>query len=457
MQLNVENLGIALGRPSHDVFLGLTFALGEGEIARAAGPSGSGKTALGMAVAGLLPEWAGVYMMEGGINFGGAPVRQGYPLPETAVVLENPYTQLSGLKSTVAGELAVPLESRGMPRDGIRGAVEITARRLGIEHLLDRKVRTLSGGELQRILIAAALVAEPRLLVLDRPLTEIDEESRAGILGTVRDHVRTIRGTALIAEDPWLVDDESFDTVVELGSHAGKVADGSFSSSGMPCGSFRGPSTPSGNLIRVEDLRFAYPGGGEVLDGISFTLDRGDIAFITGPNGAGKSTLAKLLAGLLTPASGDMFLDGRPYCRMNAGEIASKVGLTFQNAALHLSRGTVREEFALAERWGRTAWRWAEVFGLDRMLDMHPLELTRAGMKRLATALAAGGNPDMIILDEPSQYQDDGGFRMLVEGIGLIAAGGTAVLVITHDPRLHAAFPAASRVPVGGHPQGGMS
>jgi energy-coupling factor transporter ATP-binding protein EcfA2 len=225
----------------------------------------------------------------------------------------------------------------------------------------------------------------------------------------------------------------------------------------MPAGIPSVHAASSGDLVHAEDLRFSYPGGGEVLGGISFSLGRGDIAFLTGPNGAGKTTLAKLLAGLLTPSSGEILLDGHPYRSMTSDGIASHVGLTFQNAALHLSRGTVRGEFALAERWGRPAWRWAEVFGLDHLFDRHPLELTRAGIKRLATALAAGGNPNMIVLDEPSQYQDEEGFRILAEGIGLIAAGGTAVFVITHDPRLYTAFPAAKRIPVGGTIQGGVS
>ncbi len=457
MLLNVKELGIALGTPAHDVFNGVSFALGGGETALATGTSGAGKTTLGMAIAGLLPEWAGEYTINGGIEFDGGPVVQGQPYPGTSVVMENPYSQLSGLKSTVAGELAFPLECRGIPRGEIVSAIEKTAHMLGIGHLLDRKVRTLSGGELQRLLIATALVAQPRLLFLDRPFTEIDEDSREGILKTIRDHVRTVHGVAIIAEDPWLVKAESFYTVIQLGSDENPDIDEVFSPSEPSGEPHRFRMTPSAHLVRVEDLRFAYPGGEEILGGISFSLGRGDIAFITGPNGAGKSTLAKLLAGLLKPSSGDIHLDGRSYGGMNADGIASRVGLTFQNAALHLSRGTVREEFALAERWGRPAWRWAGVFGLDRVFGSHPLELTRAGVKRLATALAAGGNPDMIILDEPSQYQDGEGFRMLAEGIGLIAAGGTTVLVITHDPRLNAAFPTAVRIPVGGFPQGGMS
>ncbi len=457
MPLTVEKLGIALGKPARDVFRGVSFALGEGETALVTGASGSGKTALDMATAGLLPQWAGDHAIEGSIDFDGSPVTQGNPLPGTAVVLENPYTQLSGLKTTAAEELAFPLECIGVPRGGIKAAIDKTAHMLGIGHLLGRRVRTLSGGELQRLLIAAALVAEPRLLVLDRPLTEIDEGSRANILGVIRDHVRSARGAALVAEDPWLVAAESFDAVVRLDPTKEPTANGHRSPSGMPDEIPAGRTASSGDLVRADDIRFAYPGGGEVLGGISFSLGRGDIAFLTGPNGAGKTTLAKLLAGLLVPSSGEIVLAGIPYRSMTVEGIASHVGLTFQNAALHLSRGTVREEFALAERWGRPAWRWAEVLGLDRLFDRHPLELTRAGIKRLAAALAAGGHPDMIVLDEPSQYQDEEGFRMLIHGIGLMAAGGTAVLAITHDPRLYAAFPAADRIPVGGTTQGGVS
>lgn len=445
MVLSASHLGLSLGSERREIFDGVSCGLNEGETGLVIGRSGSGKTALGMALCGLLPLWAGRFDLRGRIEFLGRMVEQGVCDPEAGVILEHPYSQLSGLKSTVTGELAFPLECRGVGRTEMLRAVGDAVESLGISHLLGRRVRTLSGGELQRALIACALVTRPRFLFLDRPLTEIDTGFRREVLRVVRTRVRESRGGALIAEDPWLVPEESFDTVVRLGPGEEPGATGQ-SPQPLITGGPAGRKAPRGDLIRVERLRFAYPGGGEILMAVSFSTGRGDISFITGPNGAGKTTLARILAGILIPSGGEIELDGRPYRSMSRYEITSRVGFAFQNAALHLSRSTVREELAVASAWGFPAGNLTEILGLDRLLDTHPLELTQAQRKRLAVALAAGGRRDAVILDEPAQYQDEEGFRMLDDAIRHIAASGAAVLLISHDPRLLAVFPDAGEI-----------
>jgi energy-coupling factor transport system ATP-binding protein len=445
MVLSASHLELSLGSLRREIFEGISCALGEGETGLVIGRSGSGKTALGMALCGLLPLWAGRFELRGRIELLGRTVEQGVCDPEAGVILEHPYSQLSGLKNTVREELAFPLECRGIGRSDMHHSVEHVAGSLGIACLLGRRVHTLSGGELQRALIACALVTRPRFLFLDRPLTEIDPGFRREVLRLVRTSVREVRGGALVAEDPWLLPGESFDTVVRVGHEEEPGATGRSPLPLIPGGPNKRKS-PSGDLLRVEHLRFAYPGGDEILRDISFSINRGDIVFITGPNGAGKTTLARILAGILNPSGGEIILAGRPYRGMTQREIISRVGFSFQNAALHFTRNNVREELALADTWGFPAGNLVGVLGLDRLLAIHPLELTQAERKRLAVALAAGGRRDVVILDEPAQYQDADGFRMLAGAIRHLAATGAAVLLISHDPRLLAAFPEAGEI-----------
>jgi energy-coupling factor transporter ATP-binding protein EcfA2 len=130
----------------------------------------------------------------------------------------------------------------------------------------------------------------------------------------------------------------------------------------------------------------------------------------------------------------------------------SMTGLALQNASLHFSRGTVREELESAEKWGHPAGALTEILGLETVLDTHPLELAQAERKRLALALAAGGNRRAVILDEPTQYQDAEGFRRMAEAVRHIASNGGAVLLISHDPRLYREFPGAGEIALDSRP-----
>jgi energy-coupling factor transport system ATP-binding protein len=418
------------------------------------GPSGSGKTALGMALCGYLPHWTGIYDLRGRIELLGEPVGQGGWNPDAGIILENPWTQLSGLKSTVAQELAFPLECRGTNRNDMSSLIDRYGELFGMDTLLSRRIHTLSGGELQRVLAACALVSGPRFLFLDRPLTELDFGFRTIFLEILRGHVMEFEGAALLAEDPWLISGATFDREFRL-EEGGKdltaetIADRDKNGEIKRDYGKKGKRiTPHGDLLRVEGLDFGYVSDRPVLEDISFSIGRGEITFITGPNGAGKSTLARLLTGILRPWSGDIALEGISYRQMPQCDIMNRVGCALQNAGLHLSRSTVREELALAAKWGHPPGMLMEILGLGRFMETHPLELPRGVQKHLAFALAAGENRRAVILDEPTQYQDREGFRRTADAIRFISGQGAAVFLISHDPRLGEEFPDAAEIPV---------
>ena len=120
MVLNADSISLALYGGDKPVFSDISLELGEGEIALAAGESGSGKTVLGLTLCGFLPIWAGSWKLHGRIEFLGESLTQGDTPREIGIILENPYTQLSGIKRNVRQELAFPLECRGFnPEDMI--------------------------------------------------------------------------------------------------------------------------------------------------------------------------------------------------------------------------------------------------------------------------------------------------------------------------------------------------
>jgi len=438
MILKAENLTLTLSGKKEMLFKEISFELNEGETGIISGRAGSGKTLLGLSLCGFLPLWVGNFKLDGQIKLFGEPLIQGRYNNDVGIILENPYTQISGLKRTVFEELAFPLECRGIQPPEMSERIERYAGILGISHLLRRDVRNLSGGEVQRIIIATALISGPRFLFLDRLMTEIDTDFRPRLLDIIASHIREFDGSVLIAEDPWLLPDQHFHKEIRIGPQE-EPPDILHAVSHET--SDTGKRVTDGDLLSVESLSFRYDDENPVLNDFSFSLGHGEILFLTGPNGAGKTTLAKLITGIIQPTSGEIILDGKSLIHMEQWETMSLAGLALQNPGLHLCRKTVREELALAEQWGNSPGELTEILGIDRLLECHPLELTQAEKKRLGMALAYGKERKIVILDEPSQYQDWDGFSRITDALKMITGEGKGVLIITHDPRFFQVIP----------------
>jgi len=449
MVLTAKHISLTLGQKMNVALNDISLSLEQEEAGLLTGPSGSGKTAMGITLCGLLPHWTGSYSLQGTIEILGKPVEQGEWNSDLGIILENPQTQFSGLKSTVEQELAFPLECMGVNPSEIPPVIERYAEMFEVVNLLPRRAHTLSGGELQRVMTACAPVSEPRFIFMDRPLTEFDFDFRTKFFDIIRTHAAMCGGAALIAEDPWLLSDASFDRVFRMEPGGRNLSTENTKKSGEKKYTIKESikrNKPKGGLLQVEELEFGYYADTPIIENLSFSIGSGDTAFITGPNGAGKSTLAKLLTGILRPWKGDILLEDTPHSSMKQREIMSHVGYAFQNAGLHLSRSSVQEELASASSWGHAPGQLTEILELGRLADKHPLELTQGERKHLALALAGGGGRRVVILDEPTQYQDEEGFRRTTEAIRHLSGRGTATLLISHDPRLYLEFPAAGEI-----------
>jgi iron(III) transport system ATP-binding protein len=209
--------------------------------------------------------------------------------------------------------------------------------------------------------------------------------------------------------------------------------------------------------LTVDAIRVGYPLGStfqEIVHGLSFTLQRGDIGCLLGPSGCGKTTVLRAIAGFESVTAGRIVLDGRELSASNhtAPPEARQVGVVFQDYALfpHLSvAGNVgfglRRMDAAAKR-ARVA-ELLDLVGLAAQSGKYPHELSGGQQQRIALARALAPRPDLLLLDEPFSNLDvDLRERLALEVRDILKALGTTAVLVTHDQ--HEAFAIADRIGV---------
>lgn len=207
-----------------------------------------------------------------------------------------------------------------------------------------------------------------------------------------------------------------------------------------------GPGTSPGDvLIAARDLRYEYPGGTQALKGIDVEIRAGEWLMILGRNGAGKSTLARMLVGLLKPQSDALTLFGQDARRWRVNELANHIALVFQNPEHQFLTDKVADEIGYsllaqgvdepAEIERRTSDILA-MLGLEEVADVHPFALSAGLKRRLGVATMLVGDPQVLVVDEPTYGQDQMMTHTLMARMQEIRERGVTVVMITHDMRL---------------------
>jgi energy-coupling factor transport system ATP-binding protein len=457
--LHARGFGYRYPEASAPALSGIDLTLEPGSLTLVAGESGSGKSTLLRAACGLVPHFHGGEAA-GTLEVGGLDVREHGPGELAAVcgtVLQDPESQV--VMSGVRAELSLPLEHRGAAPGTVARAVEEAALVLGIAHLLDRQVATLSGGELQRVALAAALAHRPALLVLDEPTSQLDPVAGEELIWLLR-RLNEEWGTAVLmsehrlekclpAADRVLVLDGgrvACDAApagfldwaarertglatpgARLFSLAGlaplpasvKDARAGLRAAGLlPRGEQSEParrerrSRRPAAAVEVRDLWHELRDGPAILAGVDLRIEPGERVALMGRNGAGKSTLLKHLKGLMEPTRGRV-------------ETAGDVALLLQNPGDYLVHDCVRDEA------GPSA---IERAGLTQRVDANPRDLSGGERQRLALELVLDVDVlALACLDEPTRGMDPARKLALAERMRALAADGVAVVVATHD------------------------
>ncbi|OBA80296.1 cobalt ABC transporter [Mycobacterium sp. 1164966.3] len=402
----------------HDALRGVSLDLRAGEHVAVTGANGSGKTTLMLVLAGREPT-SGTVERLGAVGLG--------EIGGTAVVMQHPESQVLGTR--VADDVVW-----GLP-PGKTTDVDRLLREVGLDGLADRDTGGLSGGELQRLAMAAALAREPALLIADEVTSMVDQQGRDALLD-VLSNLTDRHETALVHITHYNNEADYADRTIDLSDSLDNTA--LVETAAAPAPTVTTGQKPHAPVLELAGVAHEYgtgtPWAQTALRGISFTVYEGDGLLIHGDNGSGKSTLAWIMAGLTMPTSGTCLLDGRL-----AAEQVGAVSLQFQAARLQLMRSRVDLEVASAAGFSpddhaRVSAALAAV-GLDGALAKRRIDQLSGGqMRRVVLAGLLARSPRVLILDEPLAGLDAASQRGLVR---LLAdrrrATGLTVVVISHD------------------------
>jgi len=417
----------ASARPALD---GVSLAVEPGELVVVLGASGCGKSTLLRAFAGLVPHFHGG-RFAGQVQVAGLDTRRHRPADlagTVASVFQDPEDQV--VFNRVLAEVCFGLENLGTTPREIEPRARAALAAVGAEHLLDRQIATLSGGELQRVSLASTLALEPRLLLLDEPTSQLDSEAAEALLELAFDLCHQQGVAVLVAEQRPTLPLERASRVVFMES--GRLVLDAPTDDALAWLEQHHPAylslseridSPAGQgetVSRLDGVCFAYPGSPPVLAGASLELRRGEVVALVGANGSGKTTLAKILTGLLEPTGGTV-------CRQGRGAYLS------QDPGRYMVRESAGEEVALAVGGDLDRARRALAsFGLDGFEHRHPRDLSSGERERLALAAVTVTEPDLLVLDEPTRGVDPERKAALAEFLRA-GAPSRATLIATHD------------------------
>jgi peptide/nickel transport system ATP-binding protein len=472
--LRVEGLTVAFdGRP---VVHGSTFSVATGEVLAVVGESGSGKTVTALSLLGLLPRTAAVggRAMLGDTDLFGLSTaeRRAIRGDRVAMVFQEPISTLNPVFTAgyqvveaLRAHQRIPrarAEKRAIELFELVGLPEPRRRFHAYPH-------ELSGGQLQRIVIAMAVANDPELLIADEPTTALDVTVQAEVLELLRDQRHRLgMAMLLITHDMGVVADLA-DRVLVMRS--GEIVEEApvrdlfaaprhrytkelLAASGhMPAfvrsehdpenaglvpfrqaawdehraspddpATASVPDTPASPdaPLTVTDVHLTYRGrrrsaGVRAVDGVSLHVERGETLGVVGESGSGKSTLASLVAGLLTADRGSIRVLGRPAGLRR--ETGRRIGMVFQDPISSLNpRNTVGQSIAEPIRLHRVLSGPDVIERVNELLDSvelsanlrdrYPHQLSGGQRQRVCLARALALGPDLVIADEPTSALD---------------------------------------------------
>lgn len=492
--LEVKDITFSYKNSKSNQLRNISFSVNEGELVAVLGKSGAGKSTLLLTLNGLIPlfingSFCGNVLLEGkDISSGSIPESS----KSIGIVFQDFESQL--FSTSVDLEVAFGLENLGVDREKMKEAIPRYLEMTGLEGFQSRQPSSLSGGEKQRLAIAAALAMEPLVICLDEPTTDLDPEGKESVFAVMKqlknnkkriivavehetdelinaDRCIVIDNGEIVCEGsgekiliktemlekhgilpPQLAviakiagSDKPFKDAGEavrfINEKGYKIDEKAVSAIKEEEEDFFRKIQNSEKEIEIENVIFSYEDGNDILKDISLEFRRGEITAIAGSNGSGKTTLVKHFNGLLKPKSGSIRLGRRDINEYSSLELVQRAGFVFQNPDCQIFSETVRDEAAFTprllgldnEKIESRVKDSLDAVGLADYADYDPFVLTKGERQRIAVASVLAARSDIIILDEPTTGLDFNELKGMMNLLLTLNRNGHTIIMVTHS------------------------
>ncbi len=401
-------------------------AIHHGECILLKGASGSGKSTLLMALKGLIPHLIHG-KITGEILFHNKSIRaiSAEESLKIGYLQQNPDSQL--ICHTVFDELAFGLENLSTPREKIIQLVTDISQKFAVSHLLDKSVKSLSGGQKQIINLLAILLLEPEVLLLDEPTAFLDPDSAYKLVNLIKEHIAD--KVVVIIEHNYHYFQPLVNRLINIdlnGNIHEENLDAKDWNQTLPSINHQIVNSKHQTLLTIDNLNFSYDNSETLLENINLDIGKGEIIGIIGKNGTGKSTLFKLICGII-PSKNQVLYNSQPVEKITKKQLWNDISLLWQNPESHFIHNTVEMEL-------NGNLELAAELGLDKHLKSNPFCLSEGQKRRLSLGITLNKKPKLLLLDEPTFGQDLKNKQILGNILVKIAKEGTSLLIISHDP-----------------------
>ena len=441
--VEIENLSLSYGN-SPKVLKDISLSINKGECVLFTGKSGSGKSSIINSINGLAMRYDGA-STEGIIKIDNKDIRN-LKLYEISMlvssVFQNPKTHFFNINTTL--ELLFYLENIGLSKKLMDERLNDMLELFPINHLLNRDIFKLSGGEKQILCIAASYISGTEIIVLDEPSSNLDEENITiikGMLTKLKDKGKTL----IISEHRIFYLMDIIDRVFLI--QDGKIKKAYTKTDFMKISSEKlnelglrnntkteliVPENQNKGSFQIKNIEFQFNGENNklILKNISFEM--GKIYGIVGTNGLGKSTLLKCLIGLERKSKDEIYLDGKKLSKTDRLKISS---LVMQDVNHQLFTDSILSEVSLGTKNIESSYVEDVLRKLDlyEFKDRHPMSLSGGQKQRVAIASVLYKNSKLIFFDEPTSGMDYYNMMNISHLINECTSDNKIIFIVSHD------------------------
>ncbi len=438
--VTLQDVSVTFLEQKHPVLNNMNLTIKKGDKLLVTGCSGTGKSTLLYILADIIPKI--IYAKVEGLI-----LRNNF---NTGIVMQNPLSQM--VTPSVEEEIAFSMENRNMPLKKIREKTDDAIRKAGITGLRHKKPFELSGGEMQKVALTAAIASEPDLLLLDEPTSFLDSESTSNFLKTLRnvssktaviivehrinEFLKYIDNILYINDygEIFLYKDKH--SFLKSADNKRKLKPRSLTDKNPGFMVFDKPIKKGNNsdcLISIKDLSFSYNGKGEkVLKDINIKMYRGETIAVMGPNGSGKTTFIENIAGFYKKTKKYISFNGKTLDKLKKRELYSRLHYLPQNPEYFFLYQSVGEELKDIMLLADTGYK--PLFDFYENPNRSPFNLSEGEKRRLTLELVFYDKRAVLLADEPTYGLDYDAYYKTAEAFNRLKEEETLIIIVTHNP-----------------------